>query len=81
MTEANGTNWFNVVYHRRLDATARNLTYEVQSSTNLVSNSWTNHTEEAGFTTLNADFESVTNRVPIDEKPQQFLRIKIDIPE
>jgi hypothetical protein len=81
MTEANGTNWFNVVYHRRLDATARNLTYEVQSSTNLVSNSWTNHTEEAGFTTLNADFESVTNRVPMDEKPQQFLRIKIDISE
>ena len=74
-----GTNWFNYIYTRRRDAAARQLTYEVQTTTNLVSNVWTNDTEEAGSVIIDANFETVTNRIPADGKAQQFLRLELSM--
>lgn len=81
IAEDGGTNWFNYIYNRRRDTAARQLTYEVLATTNLVSNAWTNNTEEAGSGILDADFESVTNRVSTDEESQRFLKLKIGISE
>ncbi|VGO18636.1 BNR-4 repeat-containing protein [Pontiella sulfatireligans] len=81
ISEEGGTNWFNYIYNRRLDASARNLTYEVFVTTNLVSGAWTNTTEEAGLAVINADFESVTNRVSNEVEMQQFMKLEIGITE
>ena len=52
------------VYRRRLDAAARGLTYAVQATSNLVAGAWsTNGTQEVGAGTVDAEFESVTNRI------------------
>jgi hypothetical protein len=77
--EQGGTNWLNYIYRRRLDAAARGLTYDVPAADDLISGVWTTDTEEAGSMTINADFESVTNRVPTDIKPHQFLKLEVDI--
>ncbi|MDF7822723.1 BNR-4 repeat-containing protein [Pontiellaceae bacterium B12227] len=77
--EEDGTNWFNYIYNRRLDAYARNLTYEVLATTNLVSGAWSNATEEAGSVVLDAEFESVTNRVSIDSQAHQFMKLDIGV--
>lgn len=79
MGEDIGTNWLNYVYRRRLDATVRNLTYEVLVTDDLVSNVWTNTTEETGSASIDVDFESVTNRVPTDMEAQRFLKLEIGI--
>lgn len=75
----NGTNWFNYVSRRRLDAAARGLNYDVLVTTNLADGIWTNNTEEAGSTAIDAEFESVTNRVSIDSSTQQFLKLETGI--
>ena len=75
-----GTNWFNYVYRRRLDAAARGLTYEVLATENLVSNLW-NGTSEFDKRPIDAEFESVTNRVSTDAETQQFIKLEINLNE
>jgi hypothetical protein len=77
--ELGGTNWFNYIYCRRLDAAARNLTYDVLAADDLTFTAWTNSTEEAGSAAIDAEFESVTNRVPTDTDPQQFMKLEVGI--
>ncbi|MDF7798617.1 hypothetical protein P4C99_04035 [Pontiellaceae bacterium B1224] len=77
LSQDNGTNYMNLVYRRRIDAENRGLRYEVGSSTNLIEGTLTNVTEEVGSVVLDAYFESVTNRVPVDPEPHQYMQLKI----
>jgi len=79
--EQGGTNWFNTIYNRRRDAAARGLAYDVLASDDLVSNLWTNSTEEAGSVILDAEFESVTNRVSTQAEAQQFMKLNVSLPD
>lgn len=72
-------NWFKYIYRRRSDYAVRGLTYTVEAGTNLVPGVWsTDGVVETGSETLDAGFDSVTNRVPVDDKKEQFLRLKIE---
>ncbi len=52
------------VYRRRLDAGRRGLVYTVERDTNLLASAWsTNGTGEVGSSIIDAEFESVTNRL------------------
>ena len=76
---ADGTNYLEYVYAQRNDAAVRGLTYSVECSTNLVSNAWTNgNIEVVGVGILDAEFNSVTNRVPATEN-QGFIRLRIEL--
>ncbi|VGO18383.1 discoidin domain-containing protein [Pontiella sulfatireligans] len=76
----NGTYWFEYVYARRNDAAARGLNYTVEATSNLVSAAWsTNTIAETGAGSLDSDFESVTNRIPLDA--EGFMRLMIEFVE
>jgi hypothetical protein len=77
----NGDTWFNYIYYRRLDALARNLTYEVLATSDLVSNVWTNSVEEVGTFPLDSEFEAVFNRISTDTEAHQFMKLEIGITE
>jgi len=78
--EIGGTNWFEYVYARRNDAASRGLAYSLELSTNLVSNAWTpGLAEEVGTGVLDAEFDSVTNRVPASGVGQGFIRLQIEM--
>jgi hypothetical protein len=67
------------VYRRRTDYAARGLGYAVEVTTNLVGGIWqTNNTFVAGIGSLEPGFEAVTNRLPVADEPQQFLRLRVD---
>lgn len=66
-------------YNRRLDADERGLTYTIEMNTNLVGGVWMNGgMEETGTEVLDADFEVVTNAVPLDAD-KKFLRLLIEM--
>lgn len=73
----NGTNWLNYVYRRRINHVASGLDYFVGSSADLILSPPLGATEEAGSVVLDADVESVTNRVPMDILSRQFMQLKI----
>lgn len=76
--------YLNLVYRRRTDAGARGLTYEVLSSTDLVTDPIDNATDFVGAGPLVPSvpgFESVTNRVPTAVEDAQFMQLKITINE
>jgi len=76
--EAGGTNYFEYVYAKRNDAAVRGLGYLLQLSTNLVSGVWTNgNVEVLGTGVLDAEFDSVTNRVPAAGN-RKFIRLRIE---
>jgi hypothetical protein len=78
LSAAGGTNWLDYVYHRRLDAESRGLTYEVLRNDDLVSGVWTNSgIIDGGSAVLDAEFEAVTNRIQTGTEPQQFLKLNI----
>ena len=64
------------VYPRRIDS---GLAYWLETSTNLVSNSWTNsgYAELPMNGTIDADFEAVTNTVPATDS-QTFIRLRVE---
>lgn len=72
-----GSNYFNYVYRRRIDYEARGLSYAVRSSADLVYDPMVNATTEVGSGAIDAEFESVTNRVSTAVKPQQFMQLKV----
>ena len=79
-SEQNGTNWFEYVYARRRDAALRGVGYAVEASSNLLAAAWsTNGVAEIGAGSLDSDFESVTNRVPLDA--EGFIRLMIELAE
>ena len=77
LAQDTGTNYLNLVYRRRIDAETRGLNYFVGSSTNLMTAALTNATEEAGSGALDAYFEAVTNRIPLDSELHQYMQLKV----
>jgi hypothetical protein len=73
------TNYLNYVYRRRIDYADRGLTYTVGSGTDLVLSELTNATIEVDAVDIDADFESVTNRVSTDVESEQFMQLKVTI--
>jgi hypothetical protein len=78
LMKAADTNFIEYVYRRRSDHEARGLAYWLETSTNLQESSWSsNLVIEIGSGPLVEGFESVTNRLPIDDESQQYIRLKI----
>ena len=73
--------YLNYDYSRRTDAAARGLTYDVDSTLNLVIGPMTNDTEEAGSVDVGGGFESVTNRVPTATEDTQFMGLEVGLSE
>lgn len=67
-------------YRRRTDAAARQLDYSVLSGAELSLDAITNATEEVGSAAIDADFEVVTNRVPLDAV-KAFVTLKVQASE
>ncbi|VGO20674.1 CBM96 family carbohydrate-binding protein [Pontiella sulfatireligans] len=67
------------VYRRRSDAGLRGLDYQVITTTNLVTGTWsTNGCVETGDAEIDAAFEFVTNAVAMDQ-PHRFLQLLIEM--
>ncbi len=79
MVPESGTNWLEYVYRRRNDYVAAGLTYTVEASTNLVSGTWsTNGVLDAGYGSVDAEIDSVTNRVSTEGQSEQFIRLRVE---
>ena len=80
MAAAGSTNAIEFVYRRWQDYAARGLTYRVELTDDLLSGVWTNGGYvEAGSGIIAANFESVTNRIPLGTKTKQMIRLQIGI--
>ncbi|VGO11757.1 hypothetical protein PDESU_00303 [Pontiella desulfatans] len=79
VAEDGSTNYLNYVYRRRIDYAARGMTYAVGAGGNLVHEPMTNATQQLPAGAIDADFESVTNRVSMDGKDAQFMELKVTI--
>ncbi|MDF7824891.1 sialate O-acetylesterase [Pontiellaceae bacterium B12227] len=67
------------VDRRRNDYQTRGLDYSVEITTNLVSNDWNSiGVVDAGFGSIDAEMDFVTNRVSIEEHPEQFIRLRVE---
>ncbi len=72
------TTWLDYVHVQR-SAPNSGVTYSVEVSDNLVSPDWTtNGVEIVGTGVLDAEFDTVTNRVSTETKTNQFIRLKIE---
>jgi len=81
MVEDSGTDWMQYVHVRQTDPES-GLGYSLEENLDLIYGTWTNATAtEMGSAVLpgDADFESVTNHVPVTEA-QKFIRLKIESP-
>jgi len=77
--EEGGTNWLEYVYAKRNDAPERGLEYYLETVPNLVTGTWTNDNYTVqGSGVLDDEFDTVTNRVPVDAENQQFIRLQVD---
>ncbi|VGO22462.1 putative Ig domain-containing protein [Pontiella sulfatireligans] len=66
------------VYRRRKDADKRGILYQLEATTNLVSDSWTNFAALPSEESISADYEAVT--LPVSTAaPVQFIRLQIGI--
>ena len=71
--------WMNYSYRRRSDYLARGLSYTVEATTNLVSGTWSEDgVLDAGSGSINAEIDSVTNRVSTQTLPEQFIRLRVE---
>ena len=76
---APGGSGMDYVYRRRTDYAARGLDYAVEVTTNLVDGTWsTSGTLLTGAEDLGTGFDAVTNRLPVADEPQQFLRLRVE---
>ena len=78
-SDANGL-FFHVVYARRKDAASRGLTYRIMQTQDLASETWSNANPIVeGTASIDSDFESVTNRVPVTEDASPlFIRVEVE---
>jgi hypothetical protein len=81
LTEELGINWLVHVHNERTDD--GNLTFTVQSNTNLVSGTWsTNDVSFVGESGVDGNgFKSVTNRISANAETQQFLQLEVETTE
>jgi len=79
LVDDGGTNWLEYVYLRRLDAAERGLTYQVQKNGDLLEDGFWNTNDIAETSAaMNAEFESVTNRISTDVADVQFMKLKVE---
>ena len=77
-----GFSGLEYTYRRRRDYVARNLTYGLELTGNLATNSWqTNGYTVVGTAVIDSAFETVTNRISSAELNQQFIRLEIGLSE
>ena len=77
--EEGGTNWLEYIYAKRNDAPERGLEYYLETVPNLITGTWTNDNYTVqGSGVLDDEFDTVTNRVPVDAENQQFIRLQVD---
>ena len=70
--------WFEMVHTERMESGLTPVRYTVDTCNNLVSNLWTETgVELTGYGPINSEFNSVTNRVPMNGNDQQFIRIRV----
>ncbi len=82
MTVEGGTNWFVFVHAERSDAAARGLSYGLERGSDLVDTNWVGSGIEAvGSGVLNAEFNTVTNRIEADSEAMQFIRLRVGFQE
>ncbi len=76
-TVGTGTTWLDYVHAQR-SAPNSGITYTVEVTDDLVSPNWTtNGVEIVGTGVLDAEFDTVTNRIPTETKTEQFIRLLI----
>lgn len=75
-----GTNGLEYIHPRRRNASALGLTYAVEFTEDLMTNTWsTVGVSEIGTVVVDDDFESVTNRVSMDDTTHGFVRLRVEI--
>lgn len=76
-TIGNSVSNFIYVYPRRKGS---GLLYQLETTTNLMSNVWTNagFNQVPTFGNIDSEFDSVTNALPTDPA-QTFIRLKIGV--
>jgi hypothetical protein len=68
------------VYPVRNDADARGLVYSLESTPDLPDGIWSNGTYPIlGTGVLDSEFDAVTNEIPADGTPYEYLRLKVEI--
>ncbi|VGO12506.1 Arylsulfatase [Pontiella desulfatans] len=74
------TNWFEYIHARRKNSEGE-LSYVLEASSNLVSNDWNtvSYIELPMTGNLDADYESVTNRIDTTGKTNEFIRLKVEV--
>ena len=73
-----GTNWMTYIYPRRSDPES-GISYHLELNTNLVTGVWINGGYDImGIGTIDSDFDTATNRIPVDEEDELFLRLIIE---
>ena len=70
---------FEYIYRRRSDHERLGLSYRVETTTNLVSGTWTTSgIIDAGFGSISTDIDSVTNSISTETLPEQFIRLRVE---
>lgn len=78
--DGSGFQGIKYIYNRRRDAAARNLTYRLETASNLTDAAWsTNGFQEIGSGIINTDFEAVTNW--IETRESSFVRLTVGVAE
>ena len=73
-----GGDWMNYVYPKRSHLNS-GISYTMEVNDNLIYGTWTNaNYESMGTGFIDADFNSVTNRIPTDVEDEQFIRLRIE---
>lgn len=78
LSSSSGSNWFNCVYNQRKDKDARRLSYSVWVTDNLTTGTWSNTSQEVGTDSLNAEFNTVTNQIPVVHS-NQFMKVQVEL--
>ncbi len=75
-----GTNWLTYVYARRKTAADIGLDYHLEQACDLGFPNWTNDFYEVTGTgvLVEAQFDAVTNRIPMEVEEMQFLKLVIE---
>jgi hypothetical protein len=74
-----GSNFFECVHARRKDS-AGELSYVLESTSDLVSSNWTagSYVTLPSTGNLDTDYEAVTNRIDTSGKTNEFIRLKVE---
>ncbi len=73
-----GGDWMDYVYPKRSDPNS-GISYTMEVNTDLIYGQWTNANYQlVGTGIIDAEFNSVTNRIPTDVEDKQFIRLRIE---